>query len=629
MAIKSRFARNVGIAVIAVPMLLYGASSFDTGAEGRPVVQVGDRTVTKAAFDRRVDLSVESQAEVYGEDTARSAEFRRFVASQLRVSFAHDLLLQQRADDIGLFPVDGELVEIIRGNETFQVDGEYSPEAFEAAVSDRRLYLRELRESVRRRKIDQALSGAEIVSEAIVGDLVRFFGESRIVRKLEFPLEIDPDLPAVTEDEAREHYDLNVESFAVPARFRLEYVELSRAMFEDEVVVDEESLRAAQDERAERAREGEDRLLSLILLGSVSDAEAARARIDGGEDFAALARELSLDAGSSEVGGDIGPFSRPDLDPSVSDAVFAAAVGEAVGPFEVGGEWHIYKVTGSVGGHVDDTDEGKDRLVESVIREQADILLEAKAAELEAASFEAFDDLGSVAYDLGLELGETDWINNRDSVSDMVHPFDDIAVVRGIFDLELIESGINSELLLREDGGYVVARAIEYEQPRERTFSEVRDEIVDRLTVERAVRAQQEVLADLIGLQREGEIVPDLPFAEQEAVTVSYLAEELPEGLTPGQVSQVLTIEQLVQTDGLPAHMVDYDAETETVYVLRVEEIIPGAQSEEQEQRAIDAQARFSSNLLTLGFVGELESMYDLTLYSYEDEAAEVGSEAG
>jgi len=46
--------------------------------------------------------------------------------------------------------------------------------------------------------------------------------------------------------------------------------------------------------------------LNYIVVKTYEEAEAAKARIDGGEDFAVIAKELSIDTTSAEKGGDVG-----------------------------------------------------------------------------------------------------------------------------------------------------------------------------------------------------------------------------------------------------------------------------------------------------------------------------------
>lgn len=65
-----------------------------------------------------------------------------------------------------------------------------------------------------------------------------------------------------------------------------------------------------------------------ILVAERPTAEAALARVKKGEDFAAVAKELSIDPMSAQRGGEIGPFGKGELVPEFENAVFALKVGQ-------------------------------------------------------------------------------------------------------------------------------------------------------------------------------------------------------------------------------------------------------------------------------------------------------------
>lgn len=82
--------------------------------------------------------------------------------------------------------------------------------------------------------------------------------------------------------------------------------------------------------------------------GAEEKARAARARAERGEDFAALAQELSEDPGSKNHGGDLGEFGRGEMVPEFERAAWAAEPGKIVGPVKTAFGWHIIQVQGRV-----------------------------------------------------------------------------------------------------------------------------------------------------------------------------------------------------------------------------------------------------------------------------------------
>ncbi|OGQ13216.1 MAG: hypothetical protein A2138_11415 [Deltaproteobacteria bacterium RBG_16_71_12] len=73
-------------------------------------------------------------------------------------------------------------------------------------------------------------------------------------------------------------------------------------------------------------------------------AKEALARLQGGADFAALAKELSEDPGSKERGGDLGEFGRGEMVPEFERAAYTAEVARVVGPVRSPFGWHLIRV---------------------------------------------------------------------------------------------------------------------------------------------------------------------------------------------------------------------------------------------------------------------------------------------
>jgi len=81
-----------------------------------------------------------------------------------------------------------------------------------------------------------------------------------------------------------------------------------------------------------------------ILLATREKAEEVLARLQGGEDFAFLAREYSEDVSSRERGGDMGIFPRGITPPEIEDKAFSLDVGEISGIIESDFGFHIVQV---------------------------------------------------------------------------------------------------------------------------------------------------------------------------------------------------------------------------------------------------------------------------------------------
>lgn len=107
--------------------------------------------------------------------------------------------------------------------------------------------------------------------------------------------------------------------------------------------VTDEDVEAFYEENRD-ARYGPNASARHILVEDEATARQALDRINGGEDFAAVAGELSTDTGSAEQGGDLGQVTPGQTVPEFDDAVFNSPIGELVGPIQTEFGWHVLEV---------------------------------------------------------------------------------------------------------------------------------------------------------------------------------------------------------------------------------------------------------------------------------------------
>lgn len=81
-----------------------------------------------------------------------------------------------------------------------------------------------------------------------------------------------------------------------------------------------------------------------ILVKTQAECEGLKKQIEGGADFAALAKQHSS-CPSGKQGGDLGEFGPGDMVPEFDKVVFSAPVGVVQGPVKTQFGFHLLEVT--------------------------------------------------------------------------------------------------------------------------------------------------------------------------------------------------------------------------------------------------------------------------------------------
>ncbi|BBI33097.1 peptidylprolyl isomerase [Cohnella abietis] len=110
---------------------------------------------------------------------------------------------------------------------------------------------------------------------------------------------------------------------------------------------------------------------SHILLATKEEAEAVLKELKAGKDFATLAKEKSIDPGSKDQGGALGPyFTRGEMNQGFEEGAFSLAKGETSEVVEAESGFHIIKVTDIKEAVVPPYEEVKDKVKQAYYDEK-------------------------------------------------------------------------------------------------------------------------------------------------------------------------------------------------------------------------------------------------------------------
>lgn len=119
--------------------------------------------------------------------------------------------------------------------------------------------------------------------------------------------------------------------------------QITQKLFLEKLIKEEITEKKIQDKYKQLTLEYKDAYeykVSHILVGTEEEAKSIKKKLDKGENFAALAKEYSLDS-NKEEGGNLGYFTKGQMVESFEEAAFKLKINEISGPVVTDFGYHI------------------------------------------------------------------------------------------------------------------------------------------------------------------------------------------------------------------------------------------------------------------------------------------------
>ncbi len=255
------------------------------------------------------------------------------------------------------------------------------------------------------------------VSDAEVLELFRSRSDKAAIDYVVVPSSKQNLVTRISDTESRSWYEAHKETYRRGEGRRIRYFVVERQAQVPKVKVTDDDVKSAYEANRAQYNRPEQRRARQILFRvdagaapAVKDqarkqAEAALARIEKGEDFAAVARALSQDTGSAQKGGDVGFFGTGQMVPPFEKAAFATPVGQLAPLVESEFGFHAIQVTDSRPAGVVPIDEVRDGIRRQIEMRRAQEIVQSEAQRIRAGIASA-KDLDAVGAKEGLRVEE-------------------------------------------------------------------------------------------------------------------------------------------------------------------------------------------------------------------------------
>jgi peptidyl-prolyl cis-trans isomerase D len=311
-----------------------------------------------------------------------------------------------------------------------------------------------------------------------------------------------------TEAELKTYFDQHKQQYAnaIPEKRQARYIVIDTAKVWQQVQVTPQELQQYYNSHRDQYRVPEQVNVRHILIktpapspdGKVDEAavKAAREKADsilkqlqGGANFAELAKKYSEDPGSKDNDGSLGWIQRGQTVPEFEQAAFSLPKGQTSGIVRSTFGFHIIHVDDKQEAHVKPLDEVKSQIEPLLAADKASARVESLANKVQTQA-RAAGGLDKAAKDNGLEVVQTGMFTRTDSLPGMGNAPEFMSAVFSARDNAPPDS-------VHIPQGYVVYQVTKVEPARSPSFDEIRARVEQEYKSDKAGQMLQQKTVEL------------------------------------------------------------------------------------------------------------------------------------
>lgn len=396
-----------------------------------------------------------------------------------------EVIMRQSAENAFMRVSSDRIDRSIIESEQFQINGVFDSELAVRTMASQGFSVPLYRDTLRQRmllaQVANAYSSSNFITAAELQRLAELSAQTRDFRYLSITLGIRTLGTAISDEEILAYYNDNQGEFREDDSVSVRYVLLDKDAISEEIAVDEADLRAQYEEERGAFEGSSEKRASHIMFEVGADlseqqalelAAEALQRLADGEEFAALAVELSTDVVSAEEGGDIGYTDGSAFPEQIEAALVSLELGEISDPVVTDFGVHLVKLTEDAENVFQSYEEVAERIEREFKSAQVELLYAERLEDLSNLAFET-GDLLTIAEDLNLEILQSEAFSRAGGSG----IFANRQVISAAYLDDVLLEGNNSDVVELNTGQAVVLRVQEFIEASVLPLEEVEPEI--------------------------------------------------------------------------------------------------------------------------------------------------------
>lgn len=372
------------------PLVILGLESyFSGGTSNNEVAKVGDQTISRAEYQDAINSR---RNELLQSGVEASTINTHALNREVLESLINRALLRDHSAKLGMYISDQVINDLLLNDPQFlDENGQFSNDRFAFALQQQGITKDQLfaqyRQQLNLMQLYGSVAQTALYPESEINDLLALQLESRDVWVHRISWEQYQDKVSVSNKEIEDYYHEHKPQLNSQAMVDLAYVQLNPANVTVDEVTEEEIQTQYDAYKANYVGDYSQRLSQILVTGADAQQKIKQIekRLEQGESFADLAKEVSEDPVSAAKGGDIGTFN-PDAfgadGAKVAKVIEGLSKGQVSEPVKTSFGYQLFKVTEMSGEGIPSLDSIREDIVAQAKRQKREQVIADKITRI-------------------------------------------------------------------------------------------------------------------------------------------------------------------------------------------------------------------------------------------------------
>lgn len=491
----------VVIGLIAVTFTLFGVDYYmQSHGVSDAEVTVNGEAISKQAYEvsfRRTRQQHDPEQFTASDESAlKKKVLEDMISNLVSVEAAH-----KNGFQVSIEQANAAILSIPQ----FQQDGQFSSERYQQALSGAMFtpesFQQEVRQGMLLNQQRFAFIGSSFVLPEEIERFVKLYMQTRDYDYVQIPASLFTDKVKISDDEVKNYYASHQQEFIAPEQVSIDYIRLSMKKVKEQLKINDTDVKKFYEENQANfltpAQWQVSHIMFAIPEGSNEDSiEQIKQKAD--DAYQALQNNpLQFDEWVKTISSDKLSAANKGVLPWIvaGQTSFDKALaelnkpGEISAPIKTDKGYEIFKLIAYKPAELKPFAEVKEQITEQLAAEQLQTKFAQLQEQLSDLSYQTPDSLNPVAEEMKLPVEQSKPFSRKGGDTKITRM---PQIINMAFSHDVLESGNNSEPLQLDNDSVIVLRVNKHLPATEQSLSEVKEQIVEKLTRQNAsVKAKE------------------------------------------------------------------------------------------------------------------------------------------